>query len=129
MGCVRKTFVEFAFPGESLHTNSAEEVKSRDVSKVKVPVGAYGFKFFDVIAKQARINGRVVETESRRMSESPTYFCGGRLYSMKDVRRGIPNGDVLITIMRANDCTKVIKTRAGNICLFDKKDVLLKSHK
>jgi hypothetical protein len=122
MGCVRKTFVEFAFRDESFH-NSAKEVKSRDVSKIKIPAGAYGFKFFDVIVKKAGINDRVVETESG------TYFCGGRLYSMKDVRREIPNGDVLITIMRANDCTKVVRTPAGNICLFGKKDVLLKSHK
>jgi len=128
MGCIRKTFVEFAFRDESFH-NSAKEVKSRDVSKIKIPDGVFGFKFFDIIVKQARINGRVIETESSRINESPTYFCGGRLYSMKDVRREIPNGDVLLAIMRVNDCTRVIRTRTGNICLFDKKDLLVKLHK
>ena len=113
------TYVEFFFPGVMFDESSVKEVTNRDTKGVNVPNGAFGFRFFDV--KTTEEDG--VKMESDRLNESPMYYYGGRVMTLADVRREMPDSHTLISNMRGNGYKRVIRCRTGNFKPFQKGDV------
>jgi len=127
MEYIRKTYIEFVYPGYILNETSTKEVKSRDTAKVKVPDGAFGFKFFDILEATVEADGKPVKLTSARINESPMYYYGGRIYTRAEVAREVPNNQILLANMDSKGWDKVIKTRARNFQPFEKTDVFVEA--
>lgn len=118
-----KTYVEFFYPGVMFDETSLEEVTSRDVDRVKVPQGAFGFLFFDLMSTEE--GG--VKMESDRLNISPMYYYGGRIMTLDEVRREVPSAHTLIGNMEGNDYNRVIRCRTGNFKPFHDGDVYVEA--
>lgn len=120
---VRTTYLEFLYPGDY---GSIRKVRTRDISKVKVPKNAFGFCFFDILSVMADADGKKVLLESSQINESPMYYYGGKVYTIVELKRKFPNEDILINNLKTNGCKKAILSRVGNWQLFQKTDVFIK---
>src|SRR3989338_11530510 len=101
MNHVRKTYIEFLYPS-FFSESSTQEVKSRDVSKVKVPKNAFGFKFFDILSVVVDADGKKVQLTSERINVSPMHYYGGKLYTVAEPEREVPNERALISNIEGN---------------------------
>lgn len=127
MNYVRKTYIEFLYPGAFFTESSTQEVKTRDVSRAKMPKNAYGFKFFDILSMAAKVDGKQVQLTSERINVSPMHYYGGKVYTVAELKREFPNKHVLIGNIEGNGYKKAILCRTGNWQVFDKTDVLIKA--
>lgn len=125
---VRKTHVVFFYPDLFVSETSTRVVKSREVSKVKVPKGAYAFKFFDTYSLIARVDGKKVLLTSERLNPSPIHYYGGKLYTPTEVKREFPNEYLFHDNIKDHGWRRMIRCRFGNWEPFLKKDVLVKAH-
>ena len=127
MDYVRRTYVEFVYPGVIVNETSVKEVESRDTSEVKVPDGAFGFRFFDVLIAKVECAGKTVELRSDRLNQSPMHYYGGRIFSREEVARKVPDNRILLSNMEGNGWDRVIKTRTGNFQPFEESDVFIEA--
>lgn len=127
MGYIRKTYIEFVYPGIFFNESSTKQVQSRDTTRVEVPDGAFGFRFFDILEATVKANGKAVKLTSARVNESPMHYYGGRIYTRAEVVREVPNNRKLLSNMDGNGWDKVIKTRTGNFQPFEKTDVFIEA--
>lgn len=116
-----KHYVEFLYPGSFFNESSAREVETRDPSAVQTPREAFGYKFFDRQEYVAQ-DGEVLVGEPRNRSGTH-YF--GRLMSLADVKREVPDSDILQSNMKSNGWKKVVRTRHGNFQPFEKGDLVV----
>lgn len=124
MNYVRKTYVEFLSPGSIFNEGSAKEVKTRDVSKLKVPKNAFGFKFFDILSVVVDADGKKVKLTSEQINESPTHYYGGKIYTIAELKREFPD---IVSNFEDNGYKKAIHCRTGNWQPFEKTDVYVKA--
>ena len=127
MNHVRKTYIEFLYPGSFFSESSTQEVKTRDVSKVKVPKNAFGFKFFDILSVVVDTDGKKVKLTSERINVSPKHYYGGKLYTVAELKREFPNERILISNIEGNGYPKAIRCRTGNWQPFEKTDVFVEA--
>jgi hypothetical protein len=127
MNYVRKTYIEFLYPGSFVAESSTKEVKTREVSKVKVPKSAFGFKFFDILSVVVDADSRKVQLTSERINMSPMHYYGGKLYTLAEVEREFPQNDTLVQNMKGNGWGKVIRCRTGNWQPFEDVDVFVEA--
>jgi len=125
MGIDRKTYVRFSYPGTLVDDYSTSEVSSREISQLKVPSGAFGFRFFDVLITASRADGEEIELRSDPFAWSPMFYYGGRIYTEAEVAAELPNSEILLSNMRGNDWNRVIQTRCGNFKPFTDEDILV----
>lgn len=126
MDYVRKTYIEFVYPGNPGNEHSTKQVKSRDTAKVKVPDDAFGFMFFDILEATVEANGKSVKLTSARINESPIHYYDGRIYTRAEVVREVPNNERLLSSMDVNHWDRVIETRTDGFRPFGKTDVFIK---
>ncbi|MEK7631382.1 MAG: hypothetical protein AAB445_00740 [Patescibacteria group bacterium] len=127
MNLVRKTYIEFLYPGVFLNESSTQEIKTRDVSRVKVPKNAYCFKFFDILSLAVKTEGEEVLLTSERINVSPRHYYGGKLYTIAELKREFPNERVLIGNIEGNGYKQAIRCRTGNWQTFTETDILIKA--
>ena len=127
MDYVRRTYVEFVYPGIIVSETSVKEVESRDTSEVKVPDGAFGFRFFDVLIAKVECDGKTVELRSDRLNQSPMHYYGGRILTREEVEREVPDNRILLDNMDGNGWNRVIKTRMGNFQPFEESDAFVEA--
>jgi uncharacterized protein (UPF0128 family) len=127
MEYVRKTYIEFVSPGAFFNESLTQEVRSRDVAKVKVPNRAFGFRFFDILEATVEADGKAVKLTSERINESAIYYYGGRIYTRAEVAREVPDNRELLADMDSKGWDKVIRTRTGNFQPFKKTDVFIEA--
>ena len=127
MNYIRKTYIEFLYPGVMFSESLEKEVKARDVSKVKVPENAFGFRFFDIISVVVNANGKNVKLTSERINLSPMHYYGGKLYTVTEIKRYFPNKRILISNIEGNGYTRAIRCRTGNWQPFEKTDVFVEA--
>ncbi len=123
---IRKTYVEFQYPGLLFSNISTQEVETRDTSKLDMPKNAFAFNFFDIISMTIEVDGELVELESKRIHKSNLHYYGGKVYTAQEIRRKFPQEKTLISNMRINGYKKVIKCRTGNWQPLEKDDVFIK---
>ncbi|MEK6915515.1 MAG: hypothetical protein AABW89_03165 [Nanoarchaeota archaeon] len=116
-----KHYVEFLYPGSFFNESSTQEVEARDPSVVQTPREAFGYAFFDRQEYVAQ-DGEVLVGRPRNRS-GMHYF--GKLMSLAEVKREVPNSDILQSNMKSNGLKRVVKTRRGNFQPFNKNDVLV----
>ena len=115
---IKRTYVEFFYPGTFFDESSVKEVASRSIKKLIIPKEAFAFQFFDVLSTDE--GG--VKLESDRLNISPIYYCGGRVMTLGEVIEEMPEAIALISTMKANHLRRVIKCRTGNFKPFSYKD-------
>lgn len=114
-----ETYVEFFYPGVFFDESSVVKVSSRDTRKLRVPEQAFAFQFFDIMSTKE--NG--VKMESKAINISPMFYYGGRVMTLNDVRKEMPEARILISNMRGNHWKKVIRCRTGNFKPFGDQDI------
>ena len=127
MNYVRKTYIEFLYPGSFFRESSTQEVKTRDVSKVKVPKNAFGFKFFDILSVVVDADGKQVELTSERINVSPMHYYGGKVYTVAELKREFPNDRTFISNVEGNGYKKAIHCRTGNLRPFGETDIFVEA--
>ena len=117
-----KTFVEFVFPGLLFSETSVREVECRD-RQMKMPKGAYGFRFFDV-------TDTVVDGETltgNRKNFSPMHYPGAETIPADKVPERFPDDrhKILRSNVRINEMRGIILTRTGNAVEWREDDVVM----
>jgi hypothetical protein len=125
MNYVRRTYVEFLYPGMLFGESSTQEVNTRDLSKVKVPKNTFGFKFFDILSVVVDADGKKVPLTSERTNVSPVHYYGGKIYTVAELKREFPNDDILIGNIEGNGYKKAIRCRTGDWRPFKETDILV----
>lgn len=115
-----KHYVEFLYPGALFSETSVEEVAERDPRKVQAPRECFGYKFFDRL--EVRVGDETLIGESKNHSGT---FYFGRVMTLEDVKREMPEADILIRNMKGNGYDRIVKTRRGNFQPFTKKDKIV----
>lgn len=126
---MKQHFVTFLSPGTFFSEQSEKPIDSWDTKmavkmskKIKERHAAtpYGFYF------TTRERGEK-DLDSKEAKRSGTYFLGGRILAIEDVKREMPEEDILIRNMEGNKWDKVIvNTNSWKIIQpFTKKDTLL----
>jgi hypothetical protein len=125
MDYIRKTCIEYLIHGDIPNQNIIEEVPNREFNNLLVPDKAYGFRFFDILTAHADVDGAQIELRSKRISESPLYYYGGRVLTRENVIKDIPNSDKILLYMNINGWDKIIQTRSGQFLEFRNDDVII----
>lgn len=121
-----KVYVNFYMPGSFFSEESTLEVSAdlrnspMDVVAL-APRSAFAFSFFDV--KETEVDGEILR--SRRVNVSGRYYIGGRVMTLEDVRRDIPNSRILQDNMTSNGWIRVIRCKTNNIQPLEDDDTVL----
>ena len=119
-------YVNFFFPGFVLIERRTYKVKNRDLSKIEVPEGAFGFNFHDIITKKVNRDGKIIELKSDEVNFSKSYYYGGTIYTPATVIKKFPEHTTLIKRIKRDNLKKLIFCRTGNWREFEKGAVLIK---
>ena len=126
-------FVEFFCEGSFYAVIFARKIETREISKISLPEGAFAFRFFDLELSKKTIE-RIKKGDipiGRRFNFSPKYFCGGKIYELKDLKKGILGPKKteiarrLIGYGNKYKVKKFIRCRTGNWQPFKKDDEIL----
>jgi hypothetical protein len=117
-----KHYVEFIYGGMFSDTGAPQEIDHRDSSKITIPDGACGFRFYD---REVSIsNGE----ELRGNIKNPTgWFYKGTKCNLNEVKNMNTNGryDILISNMECNHWDYVCMFDGGYVYPLNKNDVVL----
>jgi hypothetical protein len=126
---MKQDFVTFLSPGSFVHEEATERIDSWDVEKAKELAhgitarhGATPFAF--VFTTRAR---KADELDSKEVKRSGRYFLGGRVMTLEDVKREMPDEKILISNMEWNGYARVIVNSNSwrTIQPLDEDDVVL----
>lgn len=126
MNYVLKTYVDFLYANPLLSKTSAKEVRTRDITKLKVPENAFAFRFFDIISLVVEVDGQKVELKSQQINVSPRHYYGGKIYTVAELKLEFPGDLILICNIERSGCKKAIKCRTGNWRPFEETDLFVK---
>lgn len=96
-----------------LYGQDTEEVQDRDIKHLDIPDKVCSFRFFDAASATTR--------EITNMS--PTYFYGGRVMTVGDVEKEMPDKKFLIDNMKSQKVEKCVKDWNGIFHTFKKDDL------
>ena len=116
-----KHYVEFSFPGVLFNEYQTKEVKERDPKLIKLPKGAFAFRFFD--RTEVEIEGETLVGNPKNYSPL-TYY--GREYTLEEIKEKFPSFGTLILNMESNAWNRVVKTIRGNWCPLEEGDIVIK---
>jgi len=115
-----KNYVEFIYAGTFLSESSTEAIGSRN-QEIVMPEGAYGYRLFDRV--EHTIDGELLVGKGKNYS---AWHYKGEVYDAERVEREVPNSSVLLSNMRINGWSKVLKCNQGFIPLRDNDVVIRK---
>jgi hypothetical protein len=116
---MKKTYVEFYYPGSFMSESSSHEVESRD-RPASIPVNAYAYSFYD--REETVVDGEKLVGLIKNRSPM-TYF--GQTMTIDEVKRNVPNCNILVSNMECNGWEKVVRTKLGNFQPLNEGDVVL----
>ncbi len=116
-----KTYVEFFYPGVFLSESSSQEVESRDVSKLEIPEGVFGFSFYDITT--TAVDGETLTGKAKNRSKS--YVIAERVMTLEDVKKEVPNSDILQSNMKMNGWDQVARTVHGSFQPVDDNTIVI----
>lgn len=116
---MKKTYVEFYFAGSFMSEISVHEVENRN-RPIDIPPNAFGYSFYD--REETVIDGEKLTGAIKNRSPM-TYF--GQAMTLDEVKRNVPNSNILISNMQCNGWDKVVRTKLGNFQPLQENDVVL----
>lgn len=120
---VRKTFVEFVYPGLLFNEYGSQEVVVREINLKDVPTDVIAYRFFDLIEGTIEVDGNEQTLQGEPFNYSSLHYIGGRVMTKKEIRAELPKDNARRLIGNLGDAPKAIKTRYGNFQPFKKGDV------
>ena len=121
----RRTYIEFILPGLVLSDIDAIEVTPDRLAALQVPSKAFAFRYYYILETESP-GGAALKSD--RLGVSGRYYIGGRVMSLADVKREMPDERILIDNMEGNGWGYVIKTRLGNFQPFFPQDQVCGAH-
>ncbi len=106
--------IEFYFLGAPGTTRDSQRIDSRDLSKITVPVGAFGFTFYDILQATVKHEGDTAFLISGKTNESPMHYYGGKVYTIDEFKELFPEEETIIRNAIDNEWKGIIKCRTGN---------------
>lgn len=106
---VKKTFIEFLHPGFYFKEHSSQQVLDRN-EIVKLPENAFAYRYYD--HETIEVNGK--EFNGERSNVSNITYVDGKVLSIDDVKKSVPNNRILVTNMENHGVDYVVRTRTGN---------------
>lgn len=119
---MKKTFVQFAYPGIFMSETSEMKISKRDPKLVKIPKGCYAFRFYD---QTVVMDGKETLTGKAKNYSGWHYIKKSRVMTLTEVKKEFPHEKILIDNMEINKYKKIVKTPQGNTFPLEKDDVLL----
>lgn len=100
-----KHFVEFCYPVSFVREYTCKEIAEREPKMVKLPAGAFGYRFYD---QEHITNGdQLIMIGKERNYSGYTYF--GKLYTLEQIKKDFPEKTSLILNMKINGWDKAVK--------------------
>lgn len=115
-----KHYVEFLHPGIIVTENSSEEVNHQNPDLIKLPEGAFGFRFYD--RQEKKSEGELLVGKPKNHSH---WFMQGEVLTLIDVRLSFPDKKTLISNMERNKIRRVCKTKFGQFVPLEKEDTII----
>lgn len=117
-----KIYVEFLYGGMFSDTGAPQEITHRDPSKIVIPDGACGFRFYE--REVVWVNNE--ECKSNIKNPTGWYYKGTKL-SLDDVKARNVGGrhDILIGNMECNHWDYVCMFDGGYVYPLNKNDIVL----
>ena len=115
-----KHYVEYHFKDIYSSEYQTKEVKTRNPKLIKLPKGAFAFRFFD--RTEVEIEGEKLVGNPKNYSPL-TYY--GKIYTLEEVKAQFPYLGTLILNMESNGSNRVVRTIRGNWCLLEEGDIVL----
>lgn len=107
---MKKHFVHFLSPGTFFHEETSKEIESWNVSKAKALaddiVERYNSKPFAFYFTTRSRKNR--DLDSKEIKRSGRYYLGGRVLTLEEVKRLMPNENVLISNMENNGWGRIV---------------------
>lgn len=115
------TYVAYQHPGSFFSEESVKPVGTRDPQQQANDAldNAFAFFYFDVVKSIVDIEGERIETSSGRRNISKTYYVNAELLDY-DAVSALP-GDyaILLSNMRGNGWSAIVRCRTGNFQPFE----------
>lgn len=70
------------------------------------------------IMGKAVIEGKAIDISSNNFDFSPTTYIDGQIMSINEVKKIMPNSDILVSNMEDAGLRRVIKTRTGSVIQY-----------
>lgn len=115
-----KHYVEFLYPGILFGESSIREVDNRNPYSVTIPDEAYGFRFLD--KEEIAIDDEILKGKNKNVSG---WYYQGRKMSIEDVKREMPNKNILIDNMISNRYGFIVFTKFGQAFPLEDNDTVL----
>lgn len=126
MKAIKQTYIAYIYSTDLYRGDSIRKVKTRDTSMIKVPKNICAFGFFDIISATASIKGKKVRIKSKRINISPTYYCGGKVYTIAELKLKFPDAEEAICNIEEDKIKKIIVCSDGAWYEFENNDIVLK---
>ena len=118
---VKAEYIEFAFPGILFSDTSAKKIAKRlPPEKVKMPKGAFGFRFFS----RLEITRDKEVLQGKNKDYSPWHYFGRKM-TLADVIREKPGENILISNMKCNDMKAIVFTQYGQAIPLRDGDIIV----
>lgn len=101
-----KHYVKISYPGSFTSNDSFQEIESRE--SFVIPGNAFAYQFFD--QEVMEIEGESLFGNPKNHSKT---FYRGELYSVSDVEQKVPDNEILLSNMKINRWSMVIKCTQG----------------
>jgi hypothetical protein len=115
------TYVEYQHPGSFYSEDESRAVDGRDPQRAAAdaPDSAFAFAFYEVITAAVTVDREKVELRSRARRRSATYYIDGEVLDEHGVASLPGDHQILLSNMRGNGWSFVVKCRTGNFQPFD----------
>lgn len=122
-----KHMVTFWLPGSFFSEDTAAEIPERTIAAAVAvaPDAAYAFQFFDSPVVDFEFDAERFAVLPVPQNKSGTYYLGGQVYTLDEVKGMLPAENTLIGNMEGNGWPVVIKSPNGRWFPFEPGDQLV----
>jgi len=113
-------YVEFVYPGVIVSESSVRRIDNRDPSKVELPDGAFGWRFYDRI--EIEQDGELLVGKPKNHS-AWTYY--GEVWNREQAILAFGGDSTLARNMEYNNIDRVVHTRYGQCIPLRESDQVL----
>lgn len=115
-----KHYVEYYYPGMIVPETRTREIEKREIDVDPKEAKFYAYRLFDCTLEE--VNGELLSGNPK--NHSPMTYIG-RVMTLEDVKREMPESLILISNMELNGYEQVVKTKFGQCFPVNKEDKVI----
>ena len=121
------TYVRYLLPGVFMPEEAVREVGDRDPQRAarEAPENAFAFTFYDVVITTAEIGGKTLTLRSDPLNATGRYYIDPEVLNAADVEALPGDHRILLTNMRGNHWTTILRCRTGNFQPLEDGDTII----